>query len=84
MKKYNDIHWLDDNRYAKALFHLRGQVNDALSIFRAKPHYGNNVYVDGAVDEIVQACEDFSLVTRGIDKIIKISDKKNTRYVEGE
>ena len=63
------IHWLPDTEYAKAVGQLRLQVGGVLSAFRA---YGLDVFVPGAVDEIVKLAEDFGLRVRGVDKPIDL------------
>ncbi len=68
MKKY-DVVWLEQEDYDKAVGQLRLQLNGVLSPFQS---YGLDVFVPGAITEIVKLCEDFSLRTRGVDKPIDI------------
>ncbi len=68
-KQYNDIAWLSEEDYAKAIGQLRLQLYDVFSPFNL---YGLDVFVPGAITEIVKLCEDFGLRIRGVDKPIDI------------
>ena len=79
MNKYEGITWLDSESYKKAEGQLRLALNDVMSVFRM---YGLDMYVPGAIEEIVQLSVDFSLRLRGVDKVIRISKRKNARLEE--
>jgi len=68
MKKYNVV-WLSDEEYAKAIGQLRLQLNSVLLPFNA---YGLDIFIPGAITEIIKLCEDFALRVRGVDKPINI------------
>jgi hypothetical protein len=71
MKKTKaDIHWLPEDEYKKAIFHFRSQINDLL--MENFNMYGLGDNIPGAVESIVNGAVDFSLVCRGLDKIIKV------------
>lgn len=63
------IHWLPDEDYQKAVGQLSMQVAGALRPLRM---YGQVVYCDSAVGEIIKLCEDFGLRVRGVDKAISL------------
>lgn len=52
-------------------------MNDILKNFS---FYGQDIYAEGAVDEIVDIMEQFSMVVRGKDKAITRRKKINPRY----
>lgn len=62
-------HWLSQEEYDKARSQLRLQLNGVFEPFK---YYGQDIYVNGAIDECVKLAEDFSLRCRGVDKIISI------------
>lgn len=64
-----DIHWLSDEEYQKAVGQLRLQLNGVMAPFK---QYGLNVFIPGAIAEIVQLAEDFGLRVRGVDKPIDL------------
>jgi hypothetical protein len=64
--------------YKKAIFHLRGELLDALEPLR---RYGQSEFVDGAIQEIIELAEQFSMVTRGKNTQIKLK-RKYTRKAE--
>lgn len=70
-----DIHWLSDQEYAKAVGQFRLQLN---AVFEPLRMYGQGVFCDGAVDEVVRLAEDFGLRVRGVDKPISY-DRVKTR-----
>lgn len=67
--KYQNIPWLSDEDYAKAQGQLRLQLNAVFGPFRV---HGLDVYIPGAIAEIVKLAEDFSLRVRGADKPLDI------------
>ena len=78
-------HWLLEEDYKKALFHLRTNAESVFDFLKVDDKipirymYGTGVYVHGAVDEIIKLAEDFSLVTRGEDKPISIERIRRKR-----
>jgi hypothetical protein len=59
-------------QYDKALFHLRGELLDVLEPLRK---YGQDPYVDGTIEQIIELAEKFSMVVRGKDIPIKINKR---------
>ena len=55
--------------YQKAITQLRLSVG---GILRPLRKYGQDVFVDSAIVEIVKLAEDFSLRVRGVDKPISL------------
>ena len=76
MSKYKDIHWVPDDVYKKANFHARGELMKVLACF---DELGHQIYIAGAIDEIMQVADDYALVLRGVDKPIRVSHKRNSR-----
>ena len=62
-------HWLKEEEYKKAIGQLRLQVGAVMKPLRL---YGQDIYVDGAIAEIIKLAEDFGLRVRGVDKPISI------------
>lgn len=60
---------LSEGDYAKAVGQLTLALNGVMECFHM---YGLSVYVPGAIQEIVQLAEDFSLRVRGVDKPINL------------
>jgi len=56
--------WLSDDEWAKLLFLTRGQINAILNPLRA---YGQGVYVDGAIEELLVLFDKFGQRVRGKD-----------------
>jgi hypothetical protein len=69
MVSKSEIPWLPDDEYAKAIGQFRLQLNGVFEPFR---QYGQDVYVPGAIREIVKLTEDFSLRVRGVDQPIDL------------
>ena len=69
-----NIYWLDEDSYRKAVFHLRSNIHDILS--KTYDMYGMAAYHDGATKALVDIAEDFALICRGVDKPIKNDYKK--------
>ena len=74
----DDIHWLSQDEYDKAIGQLRLQVGaifDFLKVDDKLPvryMYGYEPFIRGAVNEIVKLAEDFGLRVRGVDRAISI------------
>jgi len=69
MKQLENVHWLSDEDYQKAVSQLRLQFNGVFGPFNI---YGLDVFVPGAIEECVRLCEDFGLRVRGVDTPISI------------
>ena len=65
--------YLSDDDYAKARWHLRAQINDAMVPLRA---YGQGAIVDEVVEVILGAVDDWGQVIRGVDKPIVAKNKR--------
>jgi hypothetical protein len=63
------IHWLPEEEYQKAKTQLAINVG---VILQPLSRYGQQVYVDQALPEIIKLCEDFGLRVRGVNKIISL------------
>ncbi len=64
------IPFLPDEDYAKAIGQFRLQLN---AVFQPFQMYGMDTFVPGAINEVIQLAEDFSLRVRGDrDKPISI------------
>ena len=63
------IHWLSDEDYSKAVGQLRLQLN---GVFRPFDLYGLDVFIPGAIDEVIKLCEDFGLRVRGVEQPISL------------
>jgi len=63
------IFWLPQEQYDKAVLQLRLQVGGIMHPLRM---YGQDPFVDQAIDEIVRLTEDFGLRVRGVDKPISL------------
>ena len=62
--------WLDDELYAKGRFLVKGAI---MTILEPLKMYGQEVYVNGAVEEIWKICEDWGIYVRGdLDKPLSI------------
>ncbi|MBW2674930.1 MAG: hypothetical protein JRD89_16205 [Deltaproteobacteria bacterium] len=83
MEQIEGITWLSENDYSKARTQLKMSVTGVFTPFRL---YGMDVYIPGAITEIVRLSEDFGLRVRGVDKIInldllrgRVCDKPNKK-----
>jgi len=56
--------WLSDEEWAKLLFQTRGQLNAILNPLRI---YGQGIYVDGAIEELLILFDKFGQRVRGKD-----------------
>ena len=68
------IYWLPDDKYAMAITQLRMQIGGTLEVFRV---YGQDIFVDQAIIELVRLSEDFGLRVRGVDKPISLDLVRN-------
>ncbi len=71
--KQNNIPYLDEGSYRKAIFQLRGQL---IQLFRPLELYGQRPIVDEVIEQTIKLTEDFALKVRGIDKMLVA----NSRY----
>ena len=62
--------WLSDEEYQKAIGQFRLQLNGVFEPFNC---YGLDVFIPGAMTEIIKLTEDFSLRVRGYDKPIDLN-----------
>ena len=73
----NDIVWLEQPKFDKAIGQLRLQVGEILSVFSI---YGLQDYIPGAIEEIVEVAIDFSKRVRGEDdQPIRVKNRRNPR-----
>lgn len=74
MTERKDIFWLPDSDYSRALFHLRGTIQEAFRPFQVDDNppiryrYGLEPECLQSIEEVIRRAEDFSLVVRGLDK----------------
>jgi len=73
--------WLSDDEWNKLQFHIRTQINAILNPLRA---YGQSVYVDGAVEELMKLFDLASQYVRGKNVIVKVRDEPNHSPMEEE
>ncbi len=64
---YPDIHWLEEEAYAKAVGQANLRMGALLNVFNC---YGQNTYIPEVQRQIVAIMEDFGLRVRGVDKPI--------------
>ena len=64
VKKDNYAHWLEENRYNKLMGQTKLVVGQILNPLRM---YGQEVFVDGAMIELMHLFEVHGKVLRGID-----------------
>lgn len=76
--KIENIHWLNDDEYHKAVGQLRLKIGGILTPLNK---YGQEVYCIQASAEIVKLCEDFGLRVRGVDHPI---ETETTRRLSNE
>lgn len=67
---------IPDEQYQKAIGQLRLVLSDIFHVFSG---YGQDIYVPGAIDEVIDACEQFAKRVRGADVPIQISKRRNPR-----
>lgn len=73
----NDIYWLSDEEFAKALGQFKLQVGEILNVFDL---YGMGALIVGAIEEISEVAIDFSKRCRGDkDQPIRIKNRRNPR-----
>lgn len=78
-KPNDNVHWLSEEEYQKAVTQLRMQLNEKNGVFSPFRTYGLDAYIPGAIDEIIRLTEDFGLRVRGIDKPINIEYVRRVR-----
>lgn len=71
--------WLSDEEWNKLMFHTRSQVTAILNPLRA---YGQGVYVDGAIEELMKLFDLFSQYVRGKDIPVMVRDKPDPMPTE--
>ena len=74
-----EVHWLSEDEYKKAKWQLRAQLHGDEGVFKPFRMYGLNVFVDGAIEEIIKLAEDFSLRCRGVDHPISLEMIRNKK-----
>jgi len=67
---------LEQDFYDKLIWQLRGQLND---IFYPLRRYGQDVYVDGAIEETIEVAERFGEAVRGKNAPVILRNKRNPR-----
>ena len=72
----SDIPWLEDEAYKKAEGQFRGALRDVFNPFN---ELGHQIFIPGAIDEIVELAVDFSKRLRGLDHPIKLKTRRNVR-----
>ena len=65
-------------KYEKALGQLRLQLNDVFTPFQK---YGQQTYIGGAIDEIIELAEKFAMRVRDKDVPIILANKRNPRDI---
>jgi len=70
------LNWLPEDDYQKAVGQLRLQLN---GVFQPFNQYGLEVFIPGAIHEVVKLAEDFSLRVRGYDKPIDLERIRKKR-----
>lgn len=76
MKKEYTYPRVSEADYKKALFQMRAQTGAVLNCFRC---YGQDILVDGAINEIVELAEQFSMRTRGKAQLIRVRNEPAPR-----
>ncbi len=71
--------WLSDEEWNKLMFHVRTQVNAIQKPLRV---YGQDVYVDGATEELMKLFDLFSQYIRGKDVPLIVRNKPNQSPLE--
>ena len=80
---FEQLHWLEEEEYAKAIGQLRMQIAgvfDFLKVDEKLPvryMYGMGEFIPGAIEEIFKLAEDFGLRVRGLDKPISLELIRN-------
>ncbi len=64
--------WLSDDEWNKLQFRIRTQLNTILNPLRV---YGQSVYVDGAIEEIIKLFDLASQYVRGKDIPVMVLDE---------
>ncbi len=71
--------WLSNDEWNKLQFKIRAQLNAILNPLRA---YGQGVFVDGAIEEIIKLIDLVSQYVRGKDIPIIVLDKPRPKPTE--
>ena len=69
MANQDNINWLPQEEYDKAIGTLKMQLRGVFEPFKA---YGLQDFIPNAINEAVKLCEDFGLRVRGVDKAISL------------
>jgi len=73
----NNIHWLPEDKWAKAIGQWRLHAGEILSVFNL---YGMGDYIPGALGELEEITIDFSKRVRGDkDQPIRVKNRRNAR-----
>ena len=67
---------ISDDDYRKAVGTLRLRLND---VFQAFNIYGLHIFINGAIDEVVELAEQFGQRVRGKSIPIQLKRKRNAR-----
>ena len=70
-----NIPWLSEEDYSKAVMQLRFQIRKSLDMYNI---YGLQNYTPMTENILVKLCEDFSLRVRGLDHMISYEDIAGT------
>jgi len=70
---------IEDEKYNKLKFQLRGQFTAILNVFNC---YGMNADVEQAIEECMRVSENFGMAVRGKDKPIHILSELKRRVTE--
>ena len=73
--------WFSDDEWNKLQFHIRTQINAILNPLRA---YGQGIYVDGAIEELMKLIDLITQYIRGKDIMVKVIDKPNYSLFEDD
>lgn len=71
--------WLSDEEWAKLIFHTRSQVAVILNPLRA---YGQGVFVDGAIGELMKLFDLYGQVVRGKDIPVIVRIEPVSLFIE--
>ena len=73
----NNIYWLPDEEFQKALTQLRLQLGEIMSVFHL---YGMGALIPGALEEQIEVAIDFSKRCRGEkNQPIRVKNRRNPR-----
>jgi len=71
--------WLSDEEWKKLQFRIRGQLNAVLNPLRA---YGQDVYVDGAIEELLVLFDLYGQAIRGKDIPVTVRESYAPKSTE--